>query len=105
MNLVKCWPLLFLSLAALAQTKPEVKSGVKKSAETENITPTELEPLSEEFLLFLAQMEEVDGQWMHPVDVAQEELEEKKDVAEQTPSASTQIRVKRSAKGKDDDNQ
>lgn len=33
-----------------------------------------LEPLSEEFLLFLAEMEEVEGELMHPVDVADTNL-------------------------------
>jgi len=33
-----------------------------------------IKPLSEEFLLFLAEMEEVEGELMHPVDVAEQML-------------------------------
>ena len=40
----------------------------------EKISPP-LKPLSEELLLFLAEMEEVEGQWVHPVDLTEVDME------------------------------
>ena len=52
-----------------------------------------LKPLSEEFLLFLAEMEEVEGELMHPVDVADSNLKK----------AETKQVVKRTVGKKDED--
>lgn len=35
----------------------------------------EVAPLDEEFLLFLAEMESVDGDWVHPVDLKTQQQE------------------------------
>ena len=65
------------------------------AAETDK-NKKQLKPLSEEFLLFLADMEEVDGELMHPVDVAQQALNAKPE-----PIEGKQVATK--SKGKKDE--
>ena len=53
---------------------------------------TELQPLSEEFLLFLADMDEVEGQLVHPVDFEMAELSQSQAVkvtSEETAKATS----------------
>ena len=47
-----------------------------------DVSKKQIKPLSEEFLLFLAEMEDVDGELMHPVDVAQQSLSAKPESVE-----------------------
>jgi len=70
--LAKWWPLLAL-LPAQAMASEKVSKAT-----------AEIQPLSEEFLLFLAEMEEVDGQLIHPVDMEVAKLAQKKLIIETT---------------------
>lgn len=51
---------LLISVDAQAETQVQGKEKTKKQDNA----------LSEEFLLFLAEMEEVEGEWVHPIDFA-----------------------------------
>lgn len=47
-------------------------------AEKKDKPDKKIEPLSEAFLLFLAEMEEVDGDLLHPVDLIEDEKQQNK---------------------------
>lgn len=65
-----------------------------------------VEPLSEEFLLFLAEMEEVDGQLVHALDVIEsntENLLADSDVENAEQEVATESKVAAKVKGKKDE--
>jgi hypothetical protein len=49
------------------------------SIATEPKKNKKIEPLSESFLLFLAEMEPVDGDWVHPVDLTSGKVNKRED--------------------------
>jgi len=69
LNLI--YPLLLVGILA-----PQAHA--KDNDKVNSAKKQKLAPLSEEFLLFLADMEDVEGELMHPVDVAVSETEKDK---------------------------
>ena len=79
------------------------------SVATEAKKNKKIEPLSEQFLLFLAEMEPVDGKWVHPVDLtsvtANQQRDPKQSVTQNKATPTSKQTSKQTKDGKrDDDN-